>query len=1125
MLSDQGLRKRNRRRDRLQAPAAACFLGTAIAFPPTRRTWCFCAVRPGLLHPRGALHSDTARLAVPQDHSLLGEAATRHEFNDEQGVFWCVSVGRRVATAAAAVALGGASWLRRKDAASASGLVASAVAAAVEKPPLDARDYTALTLPNGLRVLLVSDPDADSAAAALDVHVGYFNDPDDIPGIAHFCEHMLFLGTKAFPEEGGFDKFLTANGGDSNAYTDNEDTCFFFSCRADALQGALERFGAFFTSPLFTEAATEREVNAITSEHLKNVQNDGFRGSQLISSRANPKHPFHHFGTGTRATLLESPALRGVDARSALLAHYDRWYRAPFMTLCVIGRDRPEVLSAYAQRFFGNIVGAGKEGFQIPSVTWASTPPFLREAFDRGVDVVPASDRRTLQVGFPVAFIADDQPERRGVVAAVLRSDWRRLRPSAHVGSAIGYEGSGSLCAMLRRRGWATGLSFGVSEENASFAIMEITVGLTMEGLARRSEVLQVLFGYLRLLRELPKWPAELVEQNVRLSAAAWATAEEQEAQDSVVRLASNMQEYSDPREYIAGGVRLRGGPVLADSLSAVIAAFTPANALITTNSRSFEGVAGETEPWYGTRFRSWEVLTDRRLWEAAQPIPGLTLPPPNPFLPRSLALKAPRTPRTPRGVAPLAPRERRRDNRWQVFFQQDTEFGVPKAYARFLLRTASPRRDPKAQVASRLYESLLRDGLAETLLYDASVAGLFFEMASSSRGIQLLFGGYNDRLVDFVRATFERIILFDPVVDLPRFEAQRDVLKREYASFGQQPPYQQAGYWSGLATTLPDQSVQDLQAVVPLVGPEDVKRFATRLWQNEQMYGTVLCQGNLSPEDADRLVAVVDDAVKFTPLPEEQWPAATIVKLPATPSGLGCVIANAAMDPAEENSAVDLTFQIGIARAPDKGPGQRKWATVLVLATLLRDKFYSDLRTRQQLGYVVACVPDKREGVVRLAFIVQGAALDPIGVVGRIDTFLEAARQELGALPEVAVQGVAGAIAEARQTRPQQLEESTDLAWLEVRTNEFQWNRVVFESQALQRVTKADVLDVFDLYVRAGGAERRRLVSMVFGAAHRAEFSKAASTLKSLGAEVIDDGQAFARWHPRWTVGGGVIT
>ena len=74
--------------------------------------------------------------------------------------------------------------------------MATAVSNEVIKRANDERKYKAYTIPNnGLRVLLVSDPTASRAAAAIDVHVGAFSDPSEVPGIAHFCEHMTFLGT------------------------------------------------------------------------------------------------------------------------------------------------------------------------------------------------------------------------------------------------------------------------------------------------------------------------------------------------------------------------------------------------------------------------------------------------------------------------------------------------------------------------------------------------------------------------------------------------------------------------------------------------------------------------------------------------------------------------------------------------------------------------------------------------------------------------------------------------------------------------------------------------------------------------------------------------------------------
>ena len=63
----------------------------------------------------------------------------------------------------------------------------------IDTPDLDNRAYQVCVLENELQVLLISDPTTDKSSAALDVHVGHLCDPDEAPGLAHFCEHLLFM--------------------------------------------------------------------------------------------------------------------------------------------------------------------------------------------------------------------------------------------------------------------------------------------------------------------------------------------------------------------------------------------------------------------------------------------------------------------------------------------------------------------------------------------------------------------------------------------------------------------------------------------------------------------------------------------------------------------------------------------------------------------------------------------------------------------------------------------------------------------------------------------------------------------------------------------------------------------
>ncbi|KAJ8896493.1 hypothetical protein PR048_001837 [Dryococelus australis] len=112
----------------------------------------------------------------------------------------------------------------------------------IVKSAEDKRLYRALELTNDLKVLLISDGTTDKSAASLDVNVGHLSDPKELPGLAHFLEHMLFLGTEKYPSENEYSKFLSEHGGAFNACTFADHTNYYFDVVPEQLAGALDRY-------------------------------------------------------------------------------------------------------------------------------------------------------------------------------------------------------------------------------------------------------------------------------------------------------------------------------------------------------------------------------------------------------------------------------------------------------------------------------------------------------------------------------------------------------------------------------------------------------------------------------------------------------------------------------------------------------------------------------------------------------------------------------------------------------------------------------------------------------------------------------------------------------------------
>lgn len=643
------------------------------------------------------------------------------------------------------------------------------------KPPLDESEYITYTLNNGLRVLLCSDPSpSNEAAAAMDVHVGACSDPDYLPGLAHFNEHMLFLGTKKYPKEDSFEAFLSTNGGTSNAYTDSENTVYYFTVNAEAdskLEEALSRFGSFFSEPLFTESATGRELNAIESENAKNLQSDIFRNFQINKARANPGHPFSKFFTGNKKTLLDGTKEQGIDLRDELIKFYNRFYSANQMTLAIVAPQPVDVLKRMVNEAFLDIPNrnVGK-----PEDAWTGIPPFSSEnsiipSFQHVVAIVPVSDLRQVQVTWPIVYRSEQDR-----LASLL------IKPSQYIAHLLGHEGPRSLLSYLKRRGWANTLGCSTGEELSDFEVFEMVVGLTSQGLAAVDNVIEAIYSYISMLRDRTI-PDFVFKEVLQLEELQWRfltkggtggctyTGQNSKAPSALLHflislscffnvryfevaqsLSTAMQKFP-PALYVAGPRRLALDEYAVDpQLSSLprssfpsklqlertreqvdmyANAMTVDNSMVTILSKSFEGETDMEERWYGTNYRVRPIPLDTlERWRNCERPRKLKIdfPTPNLFIPSEAGLRVKFVPdgseKIRKGfeerMEPLTPpriiRDDESDGRWTVYFKEDRRFGKPKGFIVFQVLTKEVFASPMNAALANLYEICVSDRLGE---------------------------------------------------------------------------------------------------------------------------------------------------------------------------------------------------------------------------------------------------------------------------------------------------------------------------------------------------------------------------------------------------------------------------
>lgn len=135
-------------------------------------------------------------------------------------------------------------------------------------PELDDREYRVIELTNSIKVTLVYDTNTRTASTSFNVAVGSLCNPDEVLGLAHYLEHMLFMGTEKYPTENEADRFASDNDGWINAWTDDLNTNYYFLVENSALEKMSDIYAQFFIKPLLEKDSLDREMQAVQSEYM-----------------------------------------------------------------------------------------------------------------------------------------------------------------------------------------------------------------------------------------------------------------------------------------------------------------------------------------------------------------------------------------------------------------------------------------------------------------------------------------------------------------------------------------------------------------------------------------------------------------------------------------------------------------------------------------------------------------------------------------------------------------------------------------------------------------------------------------------------------------------------------------
>jgi secreted Zn-dependent insulinase-like peptidase len=814
----------------------------------------------------------------------------------------------------------------------------------IEISDYETRVFKSITLKNGLKVILVSDPESDKAAAAMNVFSGSWENPPEVPGLAHFLEHMLFLGTEKYPEADEYSHFMQTNGGSDNAYTSAENTLYFFNINAGQYEEALDRFSQFFIAPLLDSDFAQREINAVHSEYTASLQNDGRRIEDVTRELTNKNHPASRLAIGNLDTLHVD------DLQEQLQSFFQQHYVASNMALAIYGPQQIETLEQWVTEYF-----TGIRDVQSSPVSYAE-PQFEAQSLPLLVEIQPRREMRQLQFRFPLT-----------VETPMLASN-----PTGYIASLISQRSSGSLYSVLKEKGWAEELYVSDGGLTYSTTTFNVSISLTPEGLENWQTIAEMLFSEIELIRQqgIQQW---YYDEQQQINEIAFQFAEKVSASTTAITLAERLQ-YLEPKKLLSGLYRLPG--FSPEEVETVLDQLKPDNALVLLTYP--EAKTDKTSEFYRTNY-SANQLTGNTVaaWRNASLISELQLPGANPFIPDDLTVQP--LEKTASQLYKNIPHILSFDDHKTVWYEQDDQFMTPKVDIHLLLESQFMNQSPEQMAAVNLYLTLVDNDLQE-IRYLAGVAGSGYGINLSDNGVQVRLYGYQEKLGLLLDALI--VELTNHEIDPVRFQLEKDKYLRALKNRSEDPVLNQMIRTLNNWLLSNSFNTEALIAAVETLEPEDLINARNELFNSSFL--TMLLHGNLTSAQAAELAERVDAVI---PQQGVKTQRRTLAKLPQK-NFLDNVTIN-------HSDSAFLEFYQG------DNSSLRERALYTLLAETINAPYFAELRTQEQLGYIVMARSYSIDGMPGIIFYIQSPNTDAALLQLYSDRFLSRYSHQLASMNE----------------------------------------------------------------------------------------------------------------------------
>ncbi|TRW49374.1 hypothetical protein FM042_00435 [Aliidiomarina halalkaliphila] len=827
-----------------------------------------------------------------------------------------------------------------------------------DSSPHDEQQYRWIWLPNNFPVLLVHMPDAQHSAASFAVNAGHFHDPDDAPGVAHFLEHILFLGSERWPDPEAFGQFVQQHGGHYNAWTGTEHSNFYFSVHADAFAEGLERFHSLLHEPRFDPAWVEKERQSIEAEYRLKKKDELRRLYEVHKTTANQDHPFAKFSVGNAQTLADQPE---VSIRERLQSYYQTHYQPQYSALVLVGPQSLDTLAALAESSFHDFASRQSESTrsELPDV-----PMYQPDQLGQFIYVRPIKQASRLIITFPLPEINQDYLH----------------KTTSFIAHLLGYEGPGSLCHWLRQQLWITELSAGGGMSGYNFKDFTLNLQLTDAGMMKIDAILQACFQFIRTVRQ-QGLQETLYAERQKMVGLAYRFPESIRPVDLASQLSINMLHYQ-PEHVISGDFRMDG--LHMDFALGLLQKMTPERCRVTVIHQSVP-VSRRTQ-YYHAEYSTTPIRPDQ-LAQYQRNISDVcfTVPNRNPYIPERLdplALTATKQEEADTSTTPL-PTLYTKSPGVRLWHLQETELAVPHSHMYLSLQLPLSNASARNHAISRMWCELGQDVLNEKF-YDAEIAGIHFNLYTQGAGLTLHIAGFSDRQPDLFKDLMTTLATLRPSPE--QFYTARDHMRRNWESMHQHKPI---NYLFSMLHHKLQYGAYTAQQLADSVADLDYEHYLN------------LLPGML--RDAQAILYIYGDSEATTAKSLAHWVSENFpviakpkAKVSRHVSRLEEGVVEAAFYSAHTDHACAWFYQGRTTDLAEK-------AGFLMLNQLLSPRFFNELRTERQLGYLVGSSYVPMHGLPGLLCYIQSPSHDAEQLSAAMTDFTQEFVSDLEALDDLA--------------------------------------------------------------------------------------------------------------------------